>query len=131
MSSLSLCRMDDERAGGAETAWQRVRAGEPFHRPGKRGNFERWGDYCGHYCALPRKEFRVIRTFLKVAKSASPLRGTRKTRQCDFRKAEAKLVLHHAQLRAERNSRCRLIDGATLASLLSRPLWLYSRAKET
>src|SRR5437016_5928140 len=89
--------MDDERLAALKSrqvapASLSVVAGNPLQRLGRREIFEQWGDYFGHYCALSRKDFRVIRTFLKVAKSASPLRGTRKTRQCDFRKAEAKLV---------------------------------------
>jgi hypothetical protein len=128
--------MDDERAGGAEiqagsASEPLSRGGNPLQRLGRRGILEQWGDYCGHYWALSRKEFRVIRTLLKVAKSASPLRGTRKTRQRDFRKAEAKLVPAALPGRAPSGILAAGLWMAALATLLSRPLWLYSRAKET
>jgi hypothetical protein len=49
----------------------------------------------------------------------------------DFRKAEAKLVIAAASGRAPAESAAGPhIDGG-LAPLLSRPLWLYSRAKQT
>jgi hypothetical protein len=46
----------------------------------------------------------------------------------DFRKAEAKLVI--AAARPAESAAAPHIDGS-LAPLLSRPLWLYSRAKQT
>jgi hypothetical protein len=96
--------------------------------------------YSGRGCELSKNELRGLRIFLKVSKSAYLLHCARKLRQSLPRKAEAKLVPTAAPGRAPSRTRscpliqtrsCPLIHMRPLEPLLSRLLWLYSRAVQT
>jgi hypothetical protein len=78
----------------------------------------------------------ALKNIFQSSENRAIARCTRKTRQLDFSKAEAKLIPAGVCGRAPSGIRgCRLMDGHwrgwPLAPLLSRPLWLYSRAMQT
>jgi hypothetical protein len=114
------------------------RAGEPFEsgdypfqRLGGRGIFAQRADYSGHCYELSRNELRGLKAFLTVEESASPLYCARKSAERTFIKQKRSLSAPPCPAAHPAATAQTSLSVMAPAPLLSRPLWLYSRAMQT